>query len=103
MKKSIAELKQDSRMLDSLMDMLSKAAYKDDKPILDALMVAWRQGHRADSLLEKALLRDLYKRVSCPISGNAKTEITYAAMAHMIRAICPELWEPEEGADDENA
>ena len=49
MKKSIAELKQDSRMLDSLMDMLSKAAYKDDKPVLDALTAAWRQGHRAGS------------------------------------------------------
>lgn len=49
MKKSIAELKQDSRMLDSLMDMLSKAAYKDDKPVLDALTAAWRQGHRASA------------------------------------------------------
>lgn len=103
MKKSIAELKQDSRMLDSLMDMLSKAAYKDDKPVLDALTAAWRQGHRASAPLEQALLRDLHKRVSRPFSGNARAEITYAAMAHMIRAICPELREPEEGADDGEA
>ena len=36
-KKSIAELKRDSQMLDSLMDMISEATYKNDKPIFEAL------------------------------------------------------------------
>lgn len=95
MKKTIVELKRDSRMLDSrmldsLMDMLSEAAYKDDKPIFDALVAAWRQGHRADDPLEQALLRDQYKHATNPCCvGNARTEITYAAMAHMIRAMYP--------------
>ena len=89
MKKTIVELKRDSRMLDSLMDMLSEAAYKDDKPIFDALVAAWRQGHRADNPLEQALLRSLYKRVTVPGIGNARIDVPHAAMAHMIRAMYP--------------
>lgn len=91
-KKSIYELKRDSKMLDSLMDMISEATYKEDKPIFEALMAAWRQGHRADDPLEQALLRDQYKHVTNPSCiGNARTEITHAAMAHMIRAMYPEV------------
>lgn len=88
-KKSIAQLKRDSRMLDSLMGMLSEAAYKDDKPIFEALVAAWRQGHRADNPLEQALLRGQYKDVTVPGIGNARIDVPHAAMAHMIRAMYP--------------
>lgn len=94
MNKTFAELKQDSQMLDSLMDMISEATYKDDKPIFEALVAAWRRGHWADNPLERALLRDQYKHVTNPVCvGNARTEITYAAMAHMIQAMYPEVGE----------
>ena len=90
MKKSIAQLKRDSQMLDSLIGMLSEAAYKDDKPIFEALVTAWRQGHRADNPLDQALLRAQYKSATVPlIIGNSKIEIVHAAMAHMIRAMYP--------------
>lgn len=97
-KKTISDLKRDSRTLDSLMDMLSKAAHKDDKPILDALVAAWRQGHRASTPLEQALLRDLYKSATTPpIIRSEKIEFTHAAMAHMIRAMYPEVGGGGEG------
>ena len=81
-------------MLDSLMDMIYEATYKNDKPIFEALVSAWRQGHRADNPLERELLRGQYKSAITPaIIGSSKAEIVYAAMAHMIRAVCPEVGE----------
>lgn len=96
MKKSIAQLKRDSRMLDSLMGMIAEATYRSDKHTFTALVDAWRQGHRANDPLEQALLRGVYKEATIRCIGDTRIDVPHAAMAHMIREMYPEVTAGEE-------
>lgn len=78
MKKSIAQLKRDSRMLDQILAILARKSYDSDRPMFEAVAQLWRDGGRATSQLECAALneyRQKWRQGAYPDNLNARREI----------------------------
>lgn len=70
MKKSIAQLKRDSRMLDQILTTLARKAYDSNRPMFEAVVQLWRDGQHAKSQLERVALDDCRQNWQWGVSPN---------------------------------
>lgn len=70
MKKSIAQLKRDSRMLDQILATLARKSYDSDRPMFEAVVQLWRNGERARSQLERIALDGCRQKWQWDVSPN---------------------------------
>lgn len=70
MKKSIAQLKRDSRMLDRILAVIADKMYAGDRPMFEAVAQLWCNGERARSQLERIALDDCRQKWQWGVSPN---------------------------------
>lgn len=93
MKKSIAQLKRDSRMLDQILDIIAGKVYEGDRPMFDAVLSYRQSGRQAETLVEIAALNE-YRR-SCrrdanPNNLNDRREIVGRVTLLLLADVHPE-------------
>ena len=57
-KKSIAQLKRDSKMLDQILGIVADMVHEDDRPMFDAILTYWRNGWKTMTPIERVALDD---------------------------------------------
>lgn len=105
MKKSIAQLKRDSRMLDQILTVIADKVYAGDQPMFKAVVQLWRDGQRAKSQLERAALDDCRRdwRIGAGLGNLNKVRATVSQVGLlMLEDVHPEIKE-EAQTNDGNA
>lgn len=100
MKKSIAQLKRDSKMLDQVLAVIADMMYKSSRPMFKAVLDYWREGWKAQTIIECAAL-DSYRQ-ECreganPNNLNSRREIVSRVVLLMLEDVYPEI--KEEGGN----
>lgn len=102
MKKSIAQLKRDSRMLDQILDIIAGKVYEGDRPMFDAVLSYRQSGRLAETPVEIAALDEYRERWifrAAPGRFNTGTEIASAVALLLLQGVHPEA-KKEVGTDD---
>lgn len=92
-KKSIAQLKRDSKMLDQILGIVADMVHEDDRPMFDAILTYWRQGRRADSPIERIALDDYRKECHYRVRPNnldGRREIICRVALLLLEDVYPE-------------
>lgn len=93
MKKSIAQLKRDSRMLDRILAVIADKMYAGDRPMFEAVAQLWCNGERARSQLERIALDDCRQKWQWGVSPNnlnAQREIVSRVGLLMLEDVHPD-------------
>lgn len=101
-KKSIAQLKRDSKMLDQILGIVADMAHEDERPIFDAILTYWRNGWKTMTPIERVAL-DNYRRdwrVGAELGNLNKVRATVSRVALlMLEDVYPEIKEEAEPND----
>lgn len=99
-KKSIAQLKRDSKMLDQILGIVADMVHEDDRPMFDAILTYWRMGWRSTSIIEHVALDECRRdyRVGAELGNLNKVRATVSQVGLlMLKDVHPEI--KEEGGN----
>ncbi len=104
-KKSIAQLKRDSKMLDQILGIVADMVHEDDRPMFDAILTYWRNGWKTMTPIERVALDDRRRdwRIGAGLGNLNKVRATVSQVGLlMLEDVHPEIKE-EAQTNDGNA
>lgn len=104
MKKSIAQLKRDSRMLDQILGIIAGKVYECDRPMFDAVLSYRQSGRLAETPVEIAALNEYrrsWRRDANPNNLNDRREIVGRVALLLLADVHPEAREERKTNDQQ--